>query len=174
MREAIVEATIAALSSVINPRFFKSEREYQGGFYCGLLAELENRNLLTEDRIVEMEYQKRSAKHGLSQRPDIIFHIPTELSGADVADNNYAVWAFKANAGPEAAQEDFEKLNQMFGGLNYPLGFFINIRTGQHCLQHYNGPFRDRLFGFAVWLQNGMPRIKEAWYEDTELMEQVL
>ena len=172
MRESIIDSTIAALSSIENPRFFKSERGYQGIFYCRLYDELDSRNLITEDQIIEMEHQK-SSRHGITQRPDIIFHIPVEISGADVNENNYAVWAFKPNADHDAAQEDFEKLDQMFEMINYPLGFFINIRTDQHHLNNYNGQFRDRLFGFSVWLQNGSPRFMKAWYERGELKEQI-
>jgi hypothetical protein len=45
-----------------------------------------------------MEYQK-SARQGLAQRPDIVFHIPAEVSGAAVTENNYEVWALKPAAG---------------------------------------------------------------------------
>lgn len=113
MREEIIESTISALGTISAPRFFKSERGYQGIFYCKLYEEFESHGLVNEDLIVEMEYQK-SARHGLSQRPDIIFHIPVEHSGGDIVENNYAVWSLKARANEEAAQEDFEKLDEMF------------------------------------------------------------
>ena len=173
MRELIIESTLSALSAIAGPRFFKSERGYQGIFYCKLYDEFESRGLINEDQIIEMEYQK-SARHGISQRPDIIFHIPVEHSGAAITENNYAVWAFKANSSQGVAQEDFEKLDQMFEVLNYPLGFFVNIRTEQHHLNIYEGAFRDRLFGFSVWLQDDSPRIKKAWFENNELREQNL
>jgi hypothetical protein len=173
VRELIIASTEAALLSISNPRYFKSERGYQGIFYCKLHDELDSRDLLTEDRIIEMEYQK-SDRHGMSQRPDIIFHIPVELSGADRNENNYAVWAFKVNANQGSAQEDFEKLDQMFGVLNYPLGFFINIRTDQNHMNIYGGQFRDGLLGYSVWLQEGSPRFKKAWFEGNAFKELLL
>ncbi len=149
MQHLIIESTISALTAITAPRFFKSERGYQGVFYCKLYEEFENRGLVNEDQIIEMEYQK-SARHGLSQRPDIIFHIPVEHSSADIVENNFAVWALKPRANAAAAQEDFEKLDEMFEVLNYPLGFFVNINTEQHHLDLYKGNFKDRLVGFSV------------------------
>lgn len=119
---------------------------------------------------VEMEYQK-SSRHGLSQRPDIIYHIPVEHSGGDIVENNFAVWALKARANAAAAQEDFEKLDEMFEHLNYPLGFFVNIDTEQHHLASYNGTFKDRLIGISVWLEDESPHIKMGWFENSEYKE---
>ncbi len=172
MRKIIIDSTISALSAISAPRFFKSERGYQGVFYCRLYDEFENNGLVNEDQIIEMEYQK-SSRHDISQRPDIIFHIPVEHSGANIAENNYAVWALKANANEPAAQEDFEKLDEMFKHLNYPFGFFININSEQHHLTSYNGNFKDRLFAFSVWLQDDAPRIKQAKFQGNEILEQI-
>lgn len=47
---------------------------------------------MTNGAILEMEYQK-SSRHGLGQRPDIVFHIPAEHSRESVQANNFAVWA---------------------------------------------------------------------------------
>jgi hypothetical protein len=138
MRCQIVDATREALFSVRHPRFFRNERGYQGRFYCSLLAELESRDLLNDQRIIEMEYQKGS-RHGTAQRPDIIFHIPAEVSGAEVRENNYAVWALKPAASVDVARTDFDKLDVMLQDLNYPLGIFINIRSEAHHLQSYRG-----------------------------------
>lgn len=51
MRNLIIESTRSALSAVSSPRFFKSERGYQGIFYCKLYEEFENRDLVDEDNI---------------------------------------------------------------------------------------------------------------------------
>jgi hypothetical protein len=173
MRDRIIESTISALTAIKAPRFFKSERGYQGIFYCKLYEAFENLGLLTEDQIIEMEYQK-SARHELSQRPDIIFHIPVEHSCGNIVENNFAVWAFKARANAVKAQEDFEKLDQMFEFLNYPLGFFVNINTEQHHLNLYEGNFKDRLVGFSVCLQDESPQTTKAWFENNEFREQKL
>jgi hypothetical protein len=105
------------------------------------------------------------------QRPDIILHIPVEHSGAVPTDNNFAVWALKARANKAAALEDFEKLNQMFTYLNYEIGFFVNIGNDFHHLNNYNGKFQDRLICFAVKLQNGNAIIKQAYFNNHDLIE---
>jgi len=173
MLDLIIESTVFALTAIKAPRFFKSERGYQGIFYCKLYEKFENLGLVTEDQIIEMEYQK-SGRHGLSQRPDIIFHIPVDHSGGDIVENNFAVWALKARASAVEAQKDFEKLDQMFEFLNYPLGFFVNVNTEQHHLNLYKGNYKDRLVGFSVWLQDESPKIKKAWFENNEFLEQDL
>ncbi len=105
---------------------------------------------MADGRIVELEYQK-SRRHHMEQRPDIIFHVPTEYSGATPMENNYAVWALKRQADNEDAMDDFAKLDQMFEQLHYPLGFFINIESQTDKLEAYNGRYPDRLIGIAVW-----------------------
>jgi hypothetical protein len=98
-----------------------------------------------------MEYQK-GGRHGLTQRPDIIFHIPTEHSHADVRANNYAVWALKRRARVVDAQDDFDKLDQMFGDLHYALGFFVNIDAFNPMQAHYTGNYSDRIETVAAKL----------------------
>jgi hypothetical protein len=158
-REAIVESTHEALASVVHPRFFHTERGYQGGFYCCLMRQFEEKGLLDDERrVVEMEYQK-TASHYMSQRPDAIYHIPVEVSGASVEENNYAVWAFKRKASASDAREDFEKLDEMMERLKYGLAFFIDINSDRHYLDAYNGPHRDRLWGGTVQLVHGVPKV---------------
>jgi hypothetical protein len=95
--EAIKDATDSALRMVDAPRFLRTERGFQGRFYCALQKTLEERGLLQGERILEMEDQK-STRHGLAQRPDIILHVPAEGSNAPVFENNVAVWALKRKA----------------------------------------------------------------------------
>ena len=173
MRQEIVNATIASLLSISVRRFFKSERGYQGIFYCKLYDELEKYGLVNEDQIVEMEYQK-SSRHSISQRPDIIYHIPIEHSGANVDENNFAVWALKASASLTSAEADFYKLEEMFDRLKYPIGFFININSNLHHLELYNGSFKDRLFAFSVWLQDDKIRLTQASFDGDDIKEQKL
>jgi hypothetical protein len=173
MRQRIIDSTISALSAISAPRFFKSERGFQGVLYCKLYEELANHGLVSDDQIIEMEYQK-SSRHGISQRPDIIFHIPVEHSGANIDENNYAVWALKAKASSSSAGEDFDKLEEMFQHLKYPLGIFININSERHHLETYSGSFSDRLLAFSVCLQGDTIRLKQAYFEGTQLHVQQL
>jgi len=151
--DIIIAATDEALHQVVEPRFLRTERGFQGQFYCALQRILSERGLLDGGCILEMEYQK-SARHGLRQRPDIVLHVPAEESGSGVVENNLAVWALKRHATPEAASQDFEKLDEMFKQLCYPLGIFVNIDAKKHFAESYRGEFAQRLRTVAVWLDD--------------------
>ncbi len=159
MRDLIIDSTLEGLPRVISPRFFASERGYAAALSCHIIRGIEDRRLMTDGRIVEMEYQKLR-RHHMEQRPDIIFHIPTEYSQATPMENNYAVWALKRQADDEDALDDFWKLDQMFEQLHYPLGFFINVDSQSDKLEVYNGSYADRLIGIAVWLEGGAVKFR--------------
>ncbi len=149
MRDALIKATEAAVRAVDCMRFFQTERGFHGRFYCALQEQLEQVGLLTNGAILEMEYQK-SSRHKLTQRPDIVFHIPVEHSGESVHSNNFAVWALKRRATITEAQSDFRKLDEMFDTLHYPLGFFINIDAADPMLKYYEGTNSDRIIAASV------------------------
>jgi uracil-DNA glycosylase len=153
MNDDIVAATDEALRQVAEPRFLRTERGFQGQFYCALQRVLEARGVLQGGLILEMEYQK-SARHGMSQRPDIVLHVPAEDSGAGVAGNNFAVWALKRRTTPSRAGDDFARLDEMFEMLCYPLGIFVNIDARDHLAWCYDGKFPERLRTVAVWLED--------------------
>jgi len=140
----IIAATRAAIASVRNARYLATERGYHGAFYCALRTELERQGLLSQERILEMEYQKSRMRHGVIQRPDIIFHIPTEISQQPAARNNFAVWALKFRGSKSAAIEDFRNLDEMCERLCYPLAFFVNIASNKTHLEAYTGRYSDR------------------------------
>src|SRR3990167_10062393 len=139
----LLEAIVEALHGVTTPRFFRSERGYQGRFYCALQEALDRRGVLKDGLILEMEDQK-AARHEMTQRPDIILHVPAEESGAHVYENNVAVLALKRRASPDHALEDFRKLDEMCERLHYPFAVFVNVDSGEHHLHLYEGPFGDR------------------------------
>lgn len=161
MRELLISATESAIRAIDATRFFKTERGFHGRFYCALQTELDRIGLLVDGAILEMEYQK-SARHGIRQRPDIIFHVPTEYSGLEVVENNFAVWALKRHATNLEAIEDFNKLDQMFDTLRYPLGFFVNIDSTQPMLDLYAGQHRDRLVALAACLDGPTVKVHRA------------
>jgi hypothetical protein len=160
MRDALVAATEAAIRSVAAARFFKTERGFQGRFYCALQAELDHAGLMVRGAILEMEYQK-SVRHGMGQRPDVIFHVPTEHSLSGVMANNFAVWALKRRATVAEARDDFEKLDQMFINLDYPHGFFVNIDATDPMRSNYAGVHGTRLSAVAAELAGG--EVKTYW-----------
>ncbi len=49
MHEQIVAATVQALKRVTRARFFRTERGYQGEFYCALRSELDKRKILSDE-----------------------------------------------------------------------------------------------------------------------------
>lgn len=169
-KDILIDATIQSLCSVKNPRLFCTERGFQGEFFCLLQKILKEQGIVDENCILEMEYQK-SVRHGTQQRPDIILHVPVEISRTTVTENNYAVWALKRNASVKSATDDFEKLNDMFSILTYPMGFFINIDSMSHHLDSYSGDFRDRIFAFAVQLNQSDVAIKMAYFESNDITE---
>jgi hypothetical protein len=173
MKEKIVAATINSIKKIKSPRYFKSERGYQGVLFCHLFNYLEQLEMLDEDKILEQEYQK-SQIHGLGQRPDIIFHIPREHSGAEINENNYAVWALKARASREAALEDFDKLEEMFYHLHYPLGLFVNIDSDQNHLERYAGSHHEKIIGLAVRLIENEILIKQSWFIDGNIQNSTI
>jgi hypothetical protein len=171
MEEVILDAIIEALRTVTATRFFRSERGYQGRFYCALQKALDKRGVLRDGVILEMEYQKKGGHHGMTQRPDIILHIPVEESGEVVYENNFAVLALKRRASSNKAQDDFRKLDEMCKVLHYPLAVFINIDSGEHHMRCYTGLFLNRVHAFAIRSEEGTLRIIHAWHEKGSLRE---
>jgi hypothetical protein len=108
-----------------------------------------------------MEYQK-STRHATTQRPDIILHVPVEHSSDGVTANNSAVWALKRKATAAGAMDDFNKLDEMFQNLHYPLGIFINLEADHHFTGEYTGRYPDRLVGVAVRYDGTSVRLYES------------
>ncbi len=152
--DAIISATDSALRAVSVPRFFRTERGFQGRFYCALQKELEERGLLQNGRILEMEYQK-SARHNMHQRPDIILHIPAEENGRTVYENNLAVWALTRAATKADAQSDFKKLDEMIEILRYRLAIFVNLGSEETFEGAYHGRFPEQIRTTAVSMAAG-------------------
>jgi hypothetical protein len=162
-----IECTIAALRSVKNPRYLATERGYHGAFYCALRSALEAQGILSDKVILEMEYQK-SSRHGTTQRPDIILHIPTEVSNLPVTENNFCVWALKRGAKRASALDDFWKLDEMCEELRYRLAVFVNIGASRTWLDVYSGPYRQRIHAMAYTGGKG-EQIVHAYFENGTL-----
>jgi hypothetical protein len=169
MENGMIPTIVTALRGVTHARFYNTERGYQGE----LLAEL--RLALPElaldgDAVVEQEYQKRMRDHGIDRRPDIIIHVPTS-EGGDRRAGNLAVFELNFRAGPKEAQEDFDNLDTVIAGLNYPLGIFVNIDSVRTQAAHYAGPHRDRIHFFAVRLVDGVLGVRHAYWDGVQLFE---
>jgi len=146
----MIEYLIQSLQHVTHPRFYDTERGFQGEFLVHLRNAMPGA-ALPGDAIVEQEYQKRIWVHGIASRPDIVIHIPTPPDGLRTS-GNFAVCELKLAAQADQAQEDFKKLDAVLAALQYQLGCFINIASGETFASVYKGHFPDRMHCFAVQL----------------------
>lgn len=150
--EPLLQAIREALTAIVDPRFYETERGFQGE----LLAELRMRipALLPVDRaIVEQEHQKSLARHGVALRPDIIIHQPFNSAiHASRREGNFAVIALKLRAGPKKAAQDFGDLVTMLDVLRYPIGIFINIGHTRTQIGHAPVQAHGRVVAFATRL----------------------
>jgi hypothetical protein len=152
-----------ALMAITNPRFFETERGFQGEF----LAQLGCRFALSDRAILEQEYQKRAEAHGLTNRPDIIIHEPYDpVHHANRTEGNVAVIELKLRATEEKAADDFKNLSDMIDVLHYPLGIFINIDSAITYSYLVPENIRGRIALFAVTLHGGKVTIVEERPED--------
>ena|SRR4028118_888712 len=173
MKKQVLLATLEALRSLTQARFFRTERGYHGRFYCLLQGALEARNILGDDIILEMEYQK-SARHHITQRPDIVLHTPAELRNTSVNVGNLAVFALKHRASLNEALDDFNKLDEMFEMLRYQLGIFINIDSAEHHIHAYHGRYGDRIHSFGVQLMQQKVIVTHACWVSDHVIERRL
>lgn len=170
--ELIIETIIEALKHMDSPRFFKTERGFQGRFACVLYKIFDVKKIFQDDMIIEVEYQKRIEPHGTKLRPDLIVHVPFESShSSSRTENNFIVFAFKRQANEDRAKEDFEKLNELFENLEYPLGIFININGYPNIfLNKYSGNFKNRIHEFCITQTNGKNNILHAYFQNDKVI----
>ena len=149
-----------ALRTIREPRFFDTERGYQGE----LLAELRNRidgAGLQGDPIVEQEYQKTIPHHGLTIRPDIIIHIPFERGVTNSRrEGNFVAVELKCRASRRQAGNAFENLRQIKEALNYPLTVFVSVDSANTYAELCPGSIAAQTVCIAVRLEDGNPVIR--------------
>ena len=147
-----------ALAAITVPRFFQTERGYQGA----LLGQLHERLRLPDYAVVEQEYQKQAGQHGLKIRPDILVHEPFDFE-RHVArtEGNVAVIELKLRATAADALADFQSLRSMLEVLRYPLGVFVNIASVVTHADLVPQDVRGRIVCFAVELADGAAQIVE-------------
>jgi hypothetical protein len=139
-----------ALQSITHPRFFETERGFQGQLVAALVNVVP---VLMPAAVVEQEYQKRLELHGLRVRPDIIIHEPFDATRhTSRQDGNVAVIELKLNASAAAAKEDFSSLIAMMEALAYPAGVFVNIAANETHAASLPDEAKGRVACFAVWL----------------------
>jgi hypothetical protein len=156
--ESVIVGVRESLAAVSAPRFFETERGFQGE----LLVQLRHRVSLLDDVIVEQEYQKRLMLHGLNIRPDIIVHKPYNPKFNKArTEGNIAVIELKLNASAAEAVGDFVSLSAMLDILQYPIGIFINIASARTHSDMVPIQAKGRIVCFAVYLEGNTPYVIE-------------
>lgn len=158
--EALIEVIRDSLSAIRNPRFYETERGFQGE----LLSELRSRlpSLELNGAIVEQEYQKRIKDHGFTIRPDLIIHVPFEGSDyVNRSEGNFVVFELKLRSNRINARNDYINLSQMCDVLGYPLAVFINIDSDETFFEECKGLCHGTFQAFAVKLANNKVLISE-------------
>lgn len=141
----------AALAGVAHPAFFEDERSFQGELLVMLHKTIPD-HVLPEESVIQQEYQKRLAVHGLRIRPDIIIHEPFNPDRhEDRTDGNYLVIELKRKSSPAKAARDFANLIQMMDVLSYPAGVFVNIASERTHAESLPADANGRISCFAVW-----------------------
>lgn len=149
-----------ALNAIVAPRYYETERGFQGALIAELSKFLPG-SVLPPGAIVEQEYQKTLQTHGMRIRPDLIIHEPfhpSRHSGRDIG--NHAVFELKFRGGKQNAADDIDSLGRMIEVLRYPIGIFINIDSDATHEDAVPTHLKDRILCFAVRLDSkGKPRI---------------
>jgi hypothetical protein len=159
--QALVQATRDAVHAIKTPRFFETERGYQGELLAEIRKRLPSIREVSADAIVEQEFQKRTVTHGLRLRPDLIIHVPFDGERhSNRSEGNYICFELKLRASEAQAREAYSNLAQLMRALNYPLGIFINISSNQ---THISSAPKDggQFFAFAIALEDGNVSVYE-------------
>lgn len=158
--DALLVHIEAALRSIMHPRFYETERGFQGAFLAALQRAIPD-HLLPHGAVVEQEYQKRLEQHGLTIRPDIIIHEPFDpVRHRTRQDGNVAVIELKLDASRGAAQDDFASLLTLMDALSYPAGVFINIASDATHVDAMPDSAKGRITCFATALGEGSVHIR--------------
>ena len=147
---------IQILPNINNLRFLNSERGFQGQLVAELNQYLIKAQMFPNECIIEQEFQKTIKHHNITQRPDIIIHVPIESNlTTDRTKYNYYVIALKRNSSLAEAINDFMKLDEMFEKLHYQEGVFVNINAKRLLLSNYDGKYKNRINEISItWVDN--------------------
>lgn len=161
-RDLFLEYLTTALHSITTPRFYETERGFQGELLVELRKSLPD-GFLPNRAIIEQEYQKRLLVHGLNVRPDIIVHEPFEPHRhGSRRDGNIAVIELKRATTSKRAAVDIRNLMRMMEVLEYPLAIFLNIASDVTHAELVPIKSRERIVCFAVKLEEGAVQVVQS------------
>jgi hypothetical protein len=155
-RERFLDLFRKALLSITEPRYYETERGFQG---CLLtrLQELLPEAALPGNPIIEQEYQKTIPAHRLKIRPDLIVHVPFERGLTERTEGNFVAIEIKLRATASEAQADFESLQKIAQTLHYGTAVFLNIASDKTYADLCPPAIADKTACFAVQLKDGQP-----------------
>jgi hypothetical protein len=147
-----------ALADIREPRFFKTERGYQGELLAALKTRLRDAKF-HGDPIVEQEHQKRIVPHGIRIRPDLIIHIPFDRGVTKRrAEGNFVAIELKRNK--KEVAEAFDNLRKLKEHLKYPLTVFVMIDSANTYADLCPEIIAAQTVCFAVRLEEGHPIVR--------------
>jgi hypothetical protein len=160
VREMFVAALRKAMQGIFDPRFYETERGYQGALIAQLTIHLDIA-ALNGNPIIEQEYQKTLPRHGITIRPDIIIHIPSRPnSDDDRSFGNFVAIEIKRGATDVEAKLDYDSLALLAHRLAYPLTIFINIDSDDDHRRSCPPEITEQTISVSVRLEDGVPVIR--------------
>ncbi|MEZ2346991.1 hypothetical protein [Terriglobus sp. RCC_193] len=145
------------MMKIVDPRFYETERGYQGALVAQLTAHLDWAQF-SGTPIVEQEYQKTLPKHGITIRPDVIIHVPVVPGHPEHrTQGNFVAFELKRRASTADAVADYESLRLLARKLAYPLTIFINLDSEVDHREQCPPDIQDQTVSIAVRLVNGAP-----------------
>ena len=157
-RDLFVSVMREALEAIREPRLFESERGYQGELLAMLHARLAEAGF-PGNPMIEQEYQKRLADHGITIRPDLIIHVPFGRGATEHRrDGNFVAIEIKRKSAD--VEQAFESLRKNCEALDYPLTVFVNIASQETHADSCPASIAHQTVCFAVLLKDGTPVVR--------------
>jgi hypothetical protein len=148
------------MENISDPRFYETERGYQGALIAQLTIHLDLATL-NGDPIIEQEYQKTLPRHGITIRPDITVHIPARSNNQDDRRiGNFVAIEIKRDASDAEAKLDYDSLASLAQRLAYPLTIFINIDLVDDHRRSCSPEIAEQTISLAVCLEDGVPVLR--------------
>lgn len=163
-KELFLALFVDALQAIREPRYFNTERGYQGELLAGLKNRIGAAGL-PGDPIVEQEYQKNIPQHGLTIRPDIIVHVPFDRGATESRrQGNFVAVELKRRANKQMAEAAFDNLRQIKEALDYPLTIFVNVDSSDTYAELCPDAISTQTVCIAVRLEDGNPVVRTRVY----------
>lgn len=143
------------LNEITEPRFYETERGYQGELLAGLRARLAEARF-AGDPIIEQEHQKRIKPQGIRIRPDVIIHIPFARGTVQQRrEGNFVAIELKLD--PDDVTAAFDNLRQLKTYLDYPVTILVMVGSAETYAHLCPQEIAGQTVCFAARLEEGRP-----------------